>query len=66
MTADESRAVERAARDCFDSWFDGDAVDLVYLDPPLNSNSDYNVIFKDESGKRSDASMKAFDSTWHA
>ena len=25
------------------------AVDLVYLDPPFNSNRDYNVIFRDES-----------------
>ena len=24
--------------------------DLVYLDPPFNSNRDYNVIFRDESG----------------
>ncbi len=27
------------------------SVDLVYLDPPFNSNRDYNVIFRDESGK---------------
>ena len=40
-------------------------VDLVYLDPPFNSNRDSNVIFKDESGQRSDASMKAFEDTWH-
>jgi site-specific DNA-methyltransferase (adenine-specific) len=26
------------------------AVDLVDLDPPFNSNRDYNVIFRDESG----------------
>ena len=26
------------------------AVDLVCLDPPFNSNRDYNVIFRDESG----------------
>ena len=26
------------------------AVDLVYLDPPFNSNRDYNVIFRGESG----------------
>ena len=26
------------------------SVDLVYLEPPFNSNRDYNVIFKDESG----------------
>ena len=31
------------------------SVDLVYLDPPFNSNRDYNVIFRDESGNRSDA-----------
>jgi hypothetical protein len=28
------------------------AVDLVYLDPPFNSNRDDNVIFRDESGER--------------
>src|SRR3990172_5962404 len=27
------------------------SVDLVYLYPPFNSNRDYNVIFKDESGR---------------
>ena len=29
-------------------------VDLVYLDPPFNSRRDDNVIFRDESGCRSD------------
>jgi site-specific DNA-methyltransferase (adenine-specific) len=28
------------------------AVDLVYLDPPFNSNRDDNVILRDESGNR--------------
>ncbi len=28
------------------------SVDLVYLDPPFNSNRDYNVIFRDESARR--------------
>ncbi len=42
-----------------------DAVDLVYLDPPFNSNRDYNVIFKDESGRQSDAQILAFEDTWH-
>ena len=27
------------------------AVDLVYLDPPFNSNRDDNVIFRDESSR---------------
>ena len=31
------------------------SVDLVYLDPPFNSNRDDNVIFRDKSGNRSDA-----------
>src|SRR5215207_6994265 len=42
-----------------------ESVDLVYLDPPFNSNRDYNVIFKDESGAGSDAQILAFEDTWH-
>jgi site-specific DNA-methyltransferase (adenine-specific) len=42
-----------------------DSIDLVYLDPPFNSNADYNVIFKDESGRKSDAQLVAFEDTWH-
>jgi site-specific DNA-methyltransferase (adenine-specific) len=41
------------------------SVNLVYLDPPFNSNRDYNVIFKDESGRKSDAQLLAFEDTWH-
>ncbi|MES2210092.1 MAG: DNA methyltransferase [Chloroflexota bacterium] len=41
------------------------SVDLVYLDPPFNSNRAYNVIFKDESGRKSDAQILAFEDTWH-
>ena len=26
-----------------------ETVDLVYLDPPFNSNRNYNVLFKDEA-----------------
>ena len=42
-----------------------ESVDLIYLDPPFNSNRDYNVIFKDESGNKSDAQLIAFEDTWH-
>lgn len=41
------------------------SVDLVYLDPPFNSNRSYNVLFKQESGKESEAQIQAFDDTWH-
>jgi DNA modification methylase len=42
-----------------------ESVDLIYLDPPFNSNQTYNVIFKDESGRQSDAQLVAFEDTWH-
>jgi 16S rRNA G966 N2-methylase RsmD len=32
------------------------AVNLVYLDPPFNSNRDDNVLVRDESGNATDAS----------
>jgi site-specific DNA-methyltransferase (adenine-specific) len=42
-----------------------ESIDLVYLDPPFNSNRSYNVLFKDESGAAADAQIAAFDDTWH-
>lgn len=41
------------------------SVDLVYLDPPFNSNRNYNVLFKDERGSESEAQITAFEDTWH-
>jgi site-specific DNA-methyltransferase (adenine-specific) len=41
------------------------SIDLVYLDPPFNSNRSYNVLFKDESGQEAPAQIEAFDDTWH-
>ncbi|MGO9743857.1 MAG: site-specific DNA-methyltransferase, partial [Roseiarcus sp.] len=43
----------------------GESVDLVYLDPPFNSNASYNVLFKAPDGHRSQAQIEAFDDTWH-
>jgi len=40
-------------------------VDLIYLDPPFNSNRNYNVLFKSESGLDSEAQITAFEDTWH-
>jgi site-specific DNA-methyltransferase (adenine-specific) len=40
------------------------SVDLVYLDPPFNSNRAYSVLFKEKSGDASQAQMEAFDDTW--
>ena len=41
------------------------SVDLVYLDPPFNSNVDYNVLFREQDGERSAAQITAFEDTWH-
>src|SRR6266478_8591606 len=40
------------------------SVDLVYLDPPFNSNADYNVLFREASGEASQAQFHAFTDTW--
>ncbi len=42
-----------------------ESVDLIYLDPPFNSNRNYNVLFKDEHGTESEAQITAFEDTWH-
>jgi len=41
-----------------------ESVDLIYLDPPFNSNQDYNVLFAEQDGSRSAAQIKAFGDTW--
>jgi site-specific DNA-methyltransferase (adenine-specific) len=45
-------------------YIDDESVDLVYLDPPFNSNADYNVLFAEKSTERSHAQIKAFEDTW--
>lgn len=42
-----------------------ESVDLVYLDPPFNSQATYNVLFKSASGERSRAQIEAFEDSWH-
>lgn len=42
-----------------------ESVDLIYLDPPFNSNRNYNVLFREESGLESEAQITAFEDTWH-
>jgi DNA modification methylase len=42
-----------------------ESVDLVYLDPPFNSQANYNVLFKAPTGQKSEAQIEAFEDTWH-
>jgi DNA modification methylase len=41
-----------------------ESVDLVYLDPPFNSNANYNVLFAAKDGHQSAAQIQAFEDTW--
>jgi len=42
-----------------------ESVDLIYLDPPFNSQANYNVLFKSPTGEQSHAQIEAFGDTWH-
>ena len=41
-----------------------ESVDLIYLDPPFNSNRNYNVLFKERSGQDSPSQIRAFTDSW--
>ena len=50
--------------DCLD-WmqrWDDESVDLIYLDPPFNSNATYNVLYAADSA--GGAQTHAFNDTW--
>ena len=41
-----------------------ESVDLIYLDPPFNSNATYNILFAEQNGTEAAAQAKAFEDTW--
>ena len=41
-----------------------ESIDLIYIDPPFNSNQAYNVIFSETEGSSSQAQIQAFEDTW--
>jgi site-specific DNA-methyltransferase (adenine-specific) len=42
-----------------------ESVDLIFLDPPFNSNASYDVLFKQGDRAQSAAQIEAFDDTRH-
>jgi site-specific DNA-methyltransferase (adenine-specific) len=42
-----------------------ESVDLIYLDPPFNSNANYNILFRAPAGQDNNAQIEAFEDTWH-
>ncbi|WP_242096216.1 site-specific DNA-methyltransferase [Sphingomonas sp. CROZ-RG-20F-R02-07] len=41
------------------------SIDLIYLDPPFNSNASYGILFKEPDGRASNAQIEAFEDSWH-
>jgi len=50
--------------DILQRYIADESVDLVYLDPPFNSNATYNVLFAELHGERAASQIKAFEDTW--
>ena len=45
-------------------YIPAESIDLIYLDPPFNSQADYNVLYREKSGELSQAQLQAFVDTW--
>ncbi|MEA2063726.1 MAG: site-specific DNA-methyltransferase, partial [Gemmatimonadota bacterium] len=41
-----------------------ESVDLIYLDPPFNSNQSYNILFAEKNGTQAASQIRAFEDTW--
>lgn len=50
--------------DVLRKYIESESVDLVYLDPPFNSNATYNILFKEKDGTRAASQLQAFEDTW--
>lgn len=52
--------------DCLDNLklLADESVDLIYLDPPFKSDTDYNMLFGSETGEDA-TQIKAFTDTWY-
>ncbi|MHB9034130.1 MAG: DNA methyltransferase [Anaerolineae bacterium] len=50
--------------DILQRYIKDESVDLIYLDPPFNSNANYNVLFTDKNGSQTASQLQAFKDTW--
>jgi site-specific DNA-methyltransferase (adenine-specific) len=50
--------------DILGRYIKDETIDLVYLDPPFNSNQSYNVLFKEKNGSQAASQIRAFEDTW--
>ena len=49
--------------DILRAYIKDESVDLIYLDPPFNSNATYNVFYNEKTGEKSAAQITAFEDT---
>jgi hypothetical protein len=45
--------------------FPDESLDLIYLDPPFNSQASYNILFRAPTSEQSKAQIEAFEDNWH-
>jgi DNA methylase len=45
-------------------YINDESVDLIYLDPPFNTNATYNVLVAERDTSRAAAQIKVFEDTW--
>ncbi len=50
--------------DILRNYIKDESIDLIPLDPPFNSNRNYNVLFRESSKVESEAQIEAFGDTW--
>jgi len=50
--------------DILRTYIKDESIDLIYLDPPFNSKTDYNILFKEHSGELSESQIRAFKDSW--
>lgn len=50
--------------DIMENYIPDDTIDLVYLDPPFNSKTTYNILFSEKNGSVPVAQIKAFEDFW--
>lgn len=46
-------------------YISSESIDLIYLDPPFNSDQVFNIFFTEQNGSKSTAQIKVFEDTWH-
>lgn len=45
-------------------YIEAETIDLIYLDPPFKKHPNYNMLFRELSGRKAAAQVKAWAATW--